>query len=91
LLSYNEDEIASKRKLEELNKGIRERNSSNNKYINEKSRKMAIDAITRNVSNYATNDDSIEEKPANLHSKLKIHNIKMPHAVVFSSVHQNTL
>jgi hypothetical protein len=58
LLSYNEDEIATKRKLEELNKGIRERNSSNKKNITEKSRKMALEAITRNLTQYNTNESS---------------------------------
>jgi hypothetical protein len=31
LLSYNEQEIATKRKIEKLNQDIRERNSSNKK------------------------------------------------------------
>ena len=52
LLSYNEQEIATKRKIEKMNQAIRERNSSNKKQSNEKSRRMAIDAITRNLNNY---------------------------------------
>jgi hypothetical protein len=52
LLSYNEEEIATKRKIEKMNQAIRERNSSNKKQsIHEKSRRMAIDAITRNITN----------------------------------------
>lgn len=52
LLSYQEDEIATKRKIEKMNQAIRERNSpQKNKSITEKNKRLAIDAITRNLPN----------------------------------------
>ena len=57
LLSYQEEEIATKRKIDKMNQAIRERNFSNKKQsINDKSRRMAIDAISRNLTHYKSSN-----------------------------------